>query len=157
MALGLAQLWHYIYDFQLVWDMGGRYTRIIAGKDKSRRYFSLKIPQMKHGFQSQQLYTAHCSHRYIADCLYTKIAVASKRFVCFAARDRKRRFGCGPPPTTLSSSLLVYLSTSSLHLPPLFTPAASIAHSLRYVYIVVLPGFVLVACFCLSFYLLYLL
>ena len=157
MALGLAQLWHYIYDFQLVWDMAGKQTRIMAGKDKSRRYFSLKIPQMKHGFQSQQLYTAHCSHRYIADCLYTKIAVASKRFVCFAARDRKRRFGCGPPPTTLSSSLLVYLSTSSLHLPPLFTPAASIAHSLRYVYIVVLPGFVLVACFCLSFYLLYLL
>ena len=78
--------------------------------------------------------------------------MASRRFVCFAARDRKRRFGGGPPPTTLSSSLslLVYLSTSSLHLPPLFTPAASIAHSLRYVYRV-LPAFLLVTCFYLNF------
>lgn len=81
--------------------------------------------------------------------------MAYKRFVCFAARDRKRRFGGGPPPTTLSSSLslLVYLSTSSLHPPPLFIPAASFAHSLRYVYRI-LPASLLVACFFLSFHLL---
>ena len=90
MALGLAQLWHYIYDFQLVWDMGGKHTRIMAGKDKSWRYFTLKlkIPQMEHGFQSQQLHSAHCSNRYITLFILELRWLTSALFVSLRATEK---------------------------------------------------------------------
>ena len=120
MALGLAQLWHCIYDFQLVWDMGGKHTRIMAGKDKSWRYFTLKIPQMEHGFQSQQLHSAHCSNRYITLFILELRWLTSALFRCARQKKAVRRRSTTHNSIffTLSSGLPVNLfaaSSTTLH------------------------------------------